>query len=147
MVKAFFHTGFVVKDLEASIKFYTEVIGLKLRGRSERTGEFAEKMLGFKGAHIRGAFLDLGDGGYFLELIQYMNPASGPNTMVRNNIGAAHLSFLVDNVDAFYAQTSKKGLRALNPPAALVQDGRLQRKAYYSQDPDGNWLEIVELAR
>ena len=143
-VTGFFHTGFVVKDLDASIKFYTEVIGLKLTGRTERKGEFAEKLLGFPGVHLRGAFLDMGEG-HQLELLQYFNPPSGPNTMERNNIGAAHLAFFVDDLETFYKEASAKGLKPLSEPAYLYQDGKLQRKAIYAQDPDGNWLEFVEL--
>ena len=45
MLKSFFHTGFVVKDIEASIKFYAEVLGMRIAGRTEREGEFVEQVL------------------------------------------------------------------------------------------------------
>jgi len=41
----------------------------------------------------------------------------------------------------------QKGLRFNSEPAALYDDGgKLLRKALYAQDPDGKWLEFVELA-
>ena len=73
MLKSFFHTGFIVKDIEKSIDFYSSVFGLTLAGRAERTGDFAETLLGYTGVHVQNAFLDLGDG-HQLELIQYMTP-------------------------------------------------------------------------
>lgn len=146
MLKAFFHTGFVVKDLEQTIDFYTNVMGLRVAGRMERAGDFACQLLAFDDAHIKGAFLDLGDG-HQLELIQYLSPPSGSLSGNRNDLGASHLAFFVENIDAFYAEKSQQGLRFNNRPAGLYDDsGKLLRKALYAQDPDGNWLEFVELA-
>ena len=56
------------------------------------------------------------------------------------------MAFFVDDIDNFYTETSAKGLRFNNEPAALNDEsGKLLRKALYAQDPDGNWLEFVEL--
>lgn len=146
MLKAFFHTGFVVKDLDKTIDFYTNVLGLRVAGRMERAGDFACQLLAFDNAHIKGAFLDLGDG-HQLELIQYLTPASGSSAVNRNDLGASHLAFFVENIDQFHAEKSQKELRFNSEPAALYDDnGKLLRKALYAQDPDGNWLEFVELA-
>jgi|TARA_B110000263_G_C15033739_1_gene385274 lactoylglutathione lyase len=145
MLKSFFHTGFVVKDIEASVKFYSEVFGMRIAGRSEREGEFAQQMLAFPDAHIKGGFLDMGEG-HQLELIQYLSPASGENTLNRNDLGASHLAFLVEDVEKLYEETSKKGVTFNNPPASMFdEEGKLLRKAAYAQDPDGNWLEFIEL--
>ena len=144
MIKSFFHTGFVVRDLEQSILFYTEVLGLKVKARVERKGEFAERLLGFPGVHLNVALLDMANG-HQLELLQYFNPSSKESNIERNNLGAAHLAFFVNNIEEFYQETSKKGLKYINPPAPLYQDGKLTRKGIYAQDPDGNWLEFVEL--
>ena len=146
MLKSFFHTGFVVQDLDQTIDFYTNVLGLRLAGRTERSGPFASQLLAFPGAHIKGAFLELGPG-HQLELIQYINPASGPGGINRNDLGASHLAFFVESIGEFYADKSQKGLRFNSAPAALYDDsGKLLRQALYAQDPDGNWLEFVELA-
>jgi catechol 2,3-dioxygenase-like lactoylglutathione lyase family enzyme len=145
MLRSFFHTGFIVRDIDKSVQFYTNVLGLHLAGRTERRGQFAEQLLAFPGAHIKGAFLDLG-AGHSLELIQYITPASGTVGINRNDLGAAHLAFWVTDIDRFYADQQGKGLRFNNPPASLYDDqGKLLRKALYSRDPDGNWLEFVEL--
>ncbi|HIN06031.1 MAG TPA: VOC family protein [Dehalococcoidia bacterium] len=145
MLKSFFHTGFVVKDLEKSVDFYTNVLGLQLALRMERQGEFINQVLDFPDAHIKGAMVDKGEG-HQLELIQYLNPASGPGGISRNDLGASHLAFFVDDLDKFYLETKERGLRFNNPPASLSDDhGHMLRKAMYAQDPDGNWLEFVEL--
>ena len=145
MLKGMFHTGFVVKDIDRTIAFYTEVMGLQLVGRTERQGDFASKLLAFPDAHIKGAFVELGDG-HQLELIQYINPPVGDGHLQRNDAGASHLAFFVADLDAFYAEKSGRGLTFNSDPASLyADDGKLLRKALYAQDPDGNWLEFVEL--
>jgi catechol 2,3-dioxygenase-like lactoylglutathione lyase family enzyme len=145
MLKSFFHTGFVVRDIEKSVQFYSEVLGMRIAGRTERQGEFVEQVLAFPGAHIKGGFVDMGEG-HQLELIQYLSPQSGPGGTNRNDLGASHLAFFVEDLDRFYEVTSQKGLTYNNPPASMHdENGNLSRKACYATDPDGNWLEFVEL--
>ena len=62
MLKSFFHTGFVVKDLEESVNFYATVLGMRIAARTERKGEFINQVLAFPDAHIKGAFVDKGEG-------------------------------------------------------------------------------------
>ena len=145
MLKSFYHTGFIVRDLERSVEFYTNVLGLETTRRMEREGEFINQVLGFPNAHIKGAFMGQGEG-HLLELIQYISPPSGPGGIERNDIGATHLGFFVENLAQFYADKSHRGLRFLNPPAEERDaNGNLVRSVAYSQDPDGNWLEFVEI--
>ena len=145
MLKSMFHTGFVVREVDKSIDFYTNVMGLKLVGRTERSGDFASKLLGFQDAHIKGAFVELGDG-HQLELIQYISPPVAEAHMNLNDAGASHLAFFVENIEEFYVAKGQRGLTFNSKPASLFDDdGKLLRKALYAQDPDGNWLEFVEL--
>ena len=100
--------------------------------------------MGFSNAHIKGAFLDKEEG-HQLELIQYISPTGGRARFERNDLGASHLAFFVEDLDRFYQETSQRGLTFVNPPTALTDDsGKVVRKIAYSQDPDGNWLEFIE---
>ena len=144
MLKSFFHTGFVVRDLERSVAFYTEVMGLELAYRMTRTGDYIEKLVGFKDAHLEIAFLNMGDG-HNLELIQYVVPPGAEGDLNLNDLGASHLAFYVENIEEFHATMSQRGLRFIASPSSLVQDGAVVRKAAYAQDPDNNWLEFAEI--
>ena len=144
MLKSFWHTGFVVRDIESSVAFYTEVMGLELTARREISGEFIEKVVGFKDAHLKIALLNMGEG-HILELVQYIVPPSAEGHINRNDLGASHLAFFVENIEEYYATMSQKGLHFIGPPGSLVQDGKVVRKGVYAQDPDGNWLEFVEV--
>ena len=76
MLKSFFHTGFVVRNIEESAQFYADVLGIRMAGRMEFQDEFTEQVPGFPSAHIKGGFVDTGEG-HQLELIQYLSPPAG----------------------------------------------------------------------
>ena len=144
MLVSFAHTGFVVKDLEKSISFYRDVLGLELRGKSDNDGtEKLSKLLGFPRVHLKAAALVLGNGD-ILELLEYVLPAGKDVRKERNDLGAAHLAFFVQDIDELYQETSHKGLKFINPPTPTYRDGKLIMKSSYAQDPDGNWLEFME---
>ena len=142
MVQKLHHTGFVVKNVEESTAFYRDVVGRRLIRAYERRGTGIDQVVGYENAHLSAAILDIG-GGHILELIQYVNPRSEDRpTEERNVLGATHLALLVDDIHAMYARLAEKGGQVMNPPAEL-EPGRI---ACYLQDPDGNWIELLELS-
>ena len=58
--------GITVKDMNQSLKFYTEVLGFKKVSDNEYKGDGYEKLEGVFGLNIRVARLQLGD--EFIEL-------------------------------------------------------------------------------
>ena len=144
MLKSFYHTGFVVKSLEESVKFYTETLGLNLkRSMFETGGDLTEQVTGLKGVKMKVAFVDLSNE-HHLELIEYVYP---PGTEAHTNIndtGAAHLAFYVEDADALYRDKSALGMAFVNPPAHRHENGKVGRKTFYARDPAGNWLEFIE---
>jgi catechol 2,3-dioxygenase-like lactoylglutathione lyase family enzyme len=52
---------------------------------------------------------------------------------------------IVDDLDAFYRDLSGKGVRFVSPPAIRPNPVYpAASKGCYMQDPDGNWLELLE---
>ena len=54
------HTGFVVSDMERSLAFYQEVLGLKEERNAVLEGEFISQMLGYPGLKIHIVYLGNG---------------------------------------------------------------------------------------
>ena len=136
------HTGVVVRDLEKAIAFYRDVVGLELQTKYERTGPPVSQVVGYEHTHVKIAFLGAA-GGHAFELIQYVNPPSDERpTEERNVLGGSHLAFLVDDIDEAFRTLADSGAVVMNPPAELVPG----RKACYLQDPDRNWIELLELS-
>ena len=142
MVTGFFHTGFVVEDLERSVSFYRDVVGLEILREREFAGSEISQVLGYESAHLKMAMLGVhGQKGHALELIQYFNPASsGRTTSERSVLGASHLAFHVDDIEGTFQRMIANGARQLNPPVHVPPN----RSACYLQDPDGNWIELLQ---
>ena len=135
------HTGFVVKSLERSLLFYRDQLGLEETSSYEEVG--TARIVGYKEAHLKGSLL-VGTDGHSLELIEYVKPRGevrDPDEQhKRAAVGAAHLAFIVDDAEAMLKQLVENGGVKLKP----VIEIRPGVKACYLQDPDGNWLELLE---
>ena len=141
MIKRMHHTGFVVSDLEKAVEFYRDGAGLEVQARYERIGSAIEQVVGYEGAHLRIAVLGLG-GEHLLELIQYVSPPPAERpTEERSVLGGTHLAFLVDDIEGTLAALAINGARTMNPPAEVAPG----RKGCYLQDPDGNWIELIQI--
>jgi catechol 2,3-dioxygenase-like lactoylglutathione lyase family enzyme len=141
------HVGITVKDLEASIRFYHDVLGLELSNEPSPwfDGEELSKAVGVPGAALRQVSLLLGD--TILELLEYESPPSETTMPLKsNNRGASHVAFLVDDIEAEKAALEAKGIEfygAVN----VVDEGVLAGWRWvYFNDPDGYPLELVQVA-
>lgn len=146
MLKSFAHTGFVVSNLERSIAFYTDVIGLSLMRQTENNSEELARVVGYKNAHVKIASFNVGKG-HQLGLVEYVEPTSAHLNIEPKDICASHLAFWVRDIEEFYEKKSREGLRCVTPPIhfSMKGDNRYgSGKSFYAQDPDGNWLEFIE---
>lgn len=137
------HTGFAVQDLDRSVRFYTQGLGLEQYNRLLSDSPGVRSVVGYEDAVLNIAML-AGVDGHTLELIQYKTPVGEPSDpgsqRKRARFGAAHLCFVVRDIDATYAALLELGGQKLNPPVPVF-DGL---SACYLQDPDGNWIELIE---
>jgi catechol 2,3-dioxygenase-like lactoylglutathione lyase family enzyme len=147
-LQAVHHVGLVVKDLDRSIYFYHDILGLPFA--NEVTPWFAgpelEKGVGVPGATLRQTSLFVGEHST-MELIEYGNRPAENTTHIPNNfLGAAHVCFKVQDIHATKAELEAKGV-AFYSDVNVVDEGPLAgwRWCYFS-DPDGLALELVEVA-
>ena len=140
------HTGFVVSDMERSLVFYRDQLGLAIERDQILEGEFISELVGYPDAKLHIIYLGLGDSKHSVELIEYLNPPGSAVPLPdRKNIGATHLGIIVDNLDEFYKELSTKGVRFVSPPVTRLNAVYpMAQKGCYMQDPDGNWLELLE---
>jgi catechol 2,3-dioxygenase-like lactoylglutathione lyase family enzyme len=141
MILGMDHTGFVVRDVEKSSRFYQDVIGLEVVRTADRDGGPISQVVGYENTHLKVVLLNMGNG-HTLELIQYIRPAGAERpTEERNVLGASHIAFRVDDIEGTFRHLVKSGMQKLNPPVEIAPG----RKGCYLQDPDGNWVEIIEV--
>ena len=140
------HTGFVVSNMERSVAFYRDQLGLEIERDQILEGDFISKLVGYPDAKLHIIYLGLGDAKHSVELIEYLNPRGDAAPLPdRKDIGATHLGIIVDNLDEFYKELSSKGVRFVSPPVTRPNAVYpMAQKGCYMQDPDGNWLELLE---
>ncbi|WP_367565624.1 VOC family protein [Lacrimispora sp.] len=118
MIK-FNHFNFNVLDLEKSLKFYKDALGLTpVREKTASDGSFK--------------LVYLGDGitEFTLELT-YLTDRKEPY-----NLGECefHLAFHTDEYDAWHEKHKEMGIICFENPGMGI---------YFISDPDGYWIEIV----
>ena len=135
------HTGIVVTDMERSVEFYRDLLGLEPVIDFTEEGEYINAISDLTGVRLRMVKLVAEEGG-MVELLEYL---SHPDQRAPGNrlceIGPTHVSFTVDDVDAVYQAWSDKGI-PFNSPPQVSPDGKA--KVTFCRDPDGTSLEIVE---
>lgn len=115
----FAHNNLNVFDLDRSLSFYKEALGLtETRRKDTEDGSFT--------------LVYLGDGAtpHLLELT-WLRDMDRPYELGDNEI---HLAFEVDDFDAALAKHKEMGCVCFENPAMGI---------YFIEDPDGYWLEIV----
>ena len=119
MIFSFAHNNLNVYDLEKSLSFYKEALGLTVtRTINADDGSFI--------------IVYLGDGRtpHLLELT-WIRDMNRPYNLGDNEF---HLAFKTDDFDAAYAKHKEMGCICYENPAMGI---------YFISDPDGYWLEII----
>ena len=141
------HTGIIVKNLDRSIYFYHDILGLQFQNEPSPwfEGEEIARGVGVPGAILRQVCLTTGDG--VVELVEYGNrPTDNNEPTPQNRLGAMHVALRVDDVVATKAELEGKGIEFLTD-ANTVDDGVLAGWRWvYFHDPDGITVELVEVA-
>jgi catechol 2,3-dioxygenase-like lactoylglutathione lyase family enzyme len=140
------HVGLTVGDIDAAVRWYTDVFGLRLLdgpmlcdtttpGADRRREVFGEQWGAMKLAHMLTA------NSCGVELFQFIEPQAGPpeQNFEYWRFGPHHIAFTVDDFDAALRRICDHGGRA----RTKVYDVHGETFICYCEDPWGNVLEIV----
>ncbi len=138
--------GITVKEMDRSLKFYTEVIGFKKVSDTEYSGESYEKLKGVFGLKMRVVRLQLGD--ELIELTDYLTTGgrSIPEDQKSNDLFFQHIAIVVSDMDKAYRQVKKYNVEYVSTsPQTLPKSipGAEGIKAFYFHDPDNHNLELI----
>ena len=141
MIKDVRHVGIVVSNMEKSLKFYRDLLGLKIKSLVNEEGKFLDNMLSHENVKNKVAKLYAKNGNVLVELI---NSKSYGNKKDRDffTIGASHFAFTVDDLEKTYDYLVKNGVKFTAPPQQ-TPDGFA--KVTFCEDPDGTPIELVEV--
>ena len=117
------HTRMRVSDMEQTINFYTNVLGL----------EVLERKVSPRGSHL--AFLKVPNSEELIELCSF--PSSGSVTVQEDLV---HLAFQVENLDDTIASLNAKQIRITDGPTTTSSGSRF----IFIDAPDGYEVELIE---
>ncbi len=128
MIK-FDHMGIKARDIDKSVKFYSEIFGFEIKERLQLVGhEFL--FMGF-----------IGDDVSVIEIEQAGEKDTAQD--VNSTAGMGHFAFVVDNMDEIMERVEKFGAKVVIPPIQLREDRRIA----YIEDPDGSRVQMIEFVK
>jgi len=142
------HTAIVVGDTEASLKFYRDVLGMRIAGESENYGTEQEHLNNVFGARLRITSMRAADGGPGIEFLEYLAPRNGrafPADERASDVVHWQTTLTVNNAEA--AALNLRANRSTFVSPGLVELGRNDlgfTRALLVRDPDGHVMELIE---
>ena len=122
-VKKLLHTRMRVSDMDQTISFYRDVLGLQV----------VERKTSPRGSHL--AFLSVPNSDELIELCSF--PPSGP---VKVQEDLVHLAFEVENLDETIRTLNARQIRITDGPTITSSGSRF----IFIDAPDGYEVELIE---
>lgn len=142
-VRGLDHTSFTVSSIERSRAFYCDLLGCELLSRVEQKGEWVATIFGYEEGRIRLAVLRTPGSEHLIELIEFVAPPGAPAPIEPRFVGAGHLCFLVDDLDAEYERLRVAGVDSfVSPPVEGERADGGRWSALFLRDPDGILVEL-----
>ncbi len=140
------HTAIVVADTESSLRFYRDVLGLRVAGESENWGPEQERLNNVVGARLRITTLRA-TSGPGVELLEYLTPRTGrsaPPDSAVNDLVHWHTTVVPADTAATVTRLRVAGTPFVSPGAVMLPDRGLGLGAgFLVRDPDGHALRVT----
>ena len=142
MIEELVHVGISVFDLEKSIRFYTEVLGMEVDYHAHHEGQKISQVVGVEDCELNITVVRRGN--VKLELIDYGN-GRHKRVEYRNQDypGLVHLAFRVTDVDKVYNKLKEIGYGFNSEPMVTRENGP---KICYFRGPDNVTMELYEVS-
>lgn len=134
--------GIVCNDIEQMLKYYVDVLGLKLVADASTTPELSER-LGSTPHGYRIVRLQT-PSGERIKLVQPAKHAPKPNPVPKwlyERHGISYLTFVIAGIKQVAEHLKERGAKLTCDEPIEVRNGVF---ALYSIDPEGNFIEFVE---
>jgi len=143
-ITGFWHAGITVADLDESLAFYRDELGLAVTARSSSSA-VAEKVWNLPGATGRIAFLAVPGSDVSIELIEFGGVERHPASARPCDPAHGHICLVVDDLDALHARLASRGHRARSDDVVTLVGGAAPGgKSVYLVDPDGYHVELFQ---
>jgi catechol 2,3-dioxygenase-like lactoylglutathione lyase family enzyme len=145
MIKKLDHALISSSDIDRSLAFYRDTLGLKVEFEDETSGREFALVMGAP-SDFRARVVQFEEG---LEICQFISPEGKQLDTKPWDIGAILLDFEVSDLDGMYSALADKGVNFISPPIALrsPHPGGGSLKIAQLTGPDGERIVLLEFPR
>ena len=136
------HVGIAVHNMGASLRFWRDVMGLKMSVDFWEQGEFIDTIQHLTDVNLHMIKLVAPDGSMIELLKDYNHPTPPPDRNALCDRGIRHLAFTVRDVEESWRTLTAEGCEVLSDPVTSP-DG--YARLFFARDPEGNLVEIVQV--
>jgi catechol 2,3-dioxygenase-like lactoylglutathione lyase family enzyme len=143
-IRGFDHTAIVATDLDRSLAFYTELLGMRIGGRSLNHGPEQDRLDGLNGYLVDVVVLQPVDQTTpHLELLHYRSaPAAVPIPPPKaNDVASVRQVYRVDNLDTLASQLRSASTAVVSHGLVALGNGA---HAAAIRDPDGHMVVLLD---
>ena len=141
------HTAIVVRDTDASLRFYRDLLGFTVAGDSENYGTEQEHLNNVFGARLRITSLRAATGPG-IELLEYLSPRDGrpiPADEHANDLVHWHTELVTTDADATARHLRAARVPFVSPGVVVLPDTALGfQKGLTARDPDGHVVQLIQ---
>ena len=141
------HSAIVVSSMANSLRFYRDLLGLRLAGESMNYGTEQEHLNNIAGARLRisGLRATSGPGIEFLEYLSPRNGRPAPKDTRANDLWHWQTRVRTDDAEKTFRKFNRASGRAVSPGIAEISEAAFGfTKGFLARDPNGHGLQIVE---
>ena len=142
-VLGFFHGGVTVTDMDASLPFYRDGLGLEVAFDRIIDGDYLKTVLALPLHEIRACYLHIPGGGY-VELLEYRGLERMPAACRPCDPGSGHLCLYVDDVNGIWERVHGLGFSSRGGPVDITSGPNSGARSIYLLDPDGYPVELFQ---
>ena len=144
----FDHIAVTVSDLERSLHFYRDLLGLKQDGEHLLEGETISRMAGKERVRMKVVRLICPETPDIrIDLQQYLEPQGKLSDSKLGDIANSHFCVVVDDIEKAYAELKAKGVKFVSSPVNFDLEDAGKIGCVFFLDPDEYVLELTEYSK
>jgi catechol 2,3-dioxygenase-like lactoylglutathione lyase family enzyme len=151
------HIGLTVKNVEASTRFYRDVVGMEVLPALAGAQQASDVMRPYMRRVTQPEFGQLTDNpgaeilvvnlrceNFVLQLVEYLTRGGSELDLRHNKPGSPHFCFAVVGVDAKFESIVKQRTASVTSEIVRISP---DARSFYVEDPDGVPVEFFEFIR
>lgn len=142
------HVGLGVADMEASLRFYRDALGLETYIDRVADHDYLREVTQVQNENARIVYCRIPGSDVALELVEHRGVERTPVQSRLCDPGNTHVGVNVDDIDAVHARLIALGYRSVSPTPVDITAGPFAGlRTCFIRDPDGFLVELAQQPR